>query len=142
MKPATAKARGRTWENEIVTYLIDAGWPYAERRRLAGIRDKGDIAGIPGVVLEAKAARSYALPGWLRETETERINAKAAIGACWIKRTGKTCAGEGMILMRPDIFLRLLREAGYGGVEAQVLLDSIHTDVPAQNLTVDEAGLM
>jgi hypothetical protein len=114
MTPQGAKAKGRFWENRIVAYLTSAGWPYTERRRLAGTSDRGDIAGIPGVIIEAKSAKTYSLPAWMKETRIERNNAKAAIGALWIKANGKTDAGEGFVLLPPEDFVRLLREAGYG----------------------------
>jgi hypothetical protein len=44
-----SRAKGTSWESAIVTYLIEQGWPHAERRALAGALDKGDITGLPGV---------------------------------------------------------------------------------------------
>lgn len=50
---ASAKAAGRSWESEIVAALQRHGWPHAERRRLEGRHDRGDIAGVVGVVIVA-----------------------------------------------------------------------------------------
>ena len=114
MTPAGSKAKGRNFENEVVDFLISAGWPYAERRRLAGAFDKGDIAGVPGVTIEAKHHKSYKLPEWSRETEVERKNAKTPIAACFIRQNGKPGADNGFVMLSPQVFVRLLREAGYG----------------------------
>ena len=116
MTPQGSKAKGRFWENKIVECLVSAGWLFSERRRLAGIADKGDIAGIPHVVIEAKSAKTYSLPAWMKETRIERDNAKADIGALWIKANGHTSALEGMVLLPPEDFLFLLKKAGYGPV--------------------------
>jgi len=114
MNPRTAKAKGRAFENSIVEYLTGAGWPYTERRRLAGSADKGDLSGIPAVMVEAKAQKEYSLPAWMREVDTQTNNAKAVIGVLWMKLRGKGKAEDGLVVMRPATFVRLLREAGYG----------------------------
>lgn len=114
MNPRTAKAKGRAFENSIVEYLTEAGWPYTERRRLAGFADKGDISGVPGIMVEAKAQREYSLPAWMREVDAQTKHAKAALGVLWMKLNGKAKAADGLVVMRPETFVRLLREAGYG----------------------------
>lgn len=108
-----SKNKGTRWESAIVDYLRANGVPHAERRSLNGNKDRGDIAGIAGVVIEAKSAARLDLAGWIAETETERINDHAPVGAAWIKRRGKTSPGHGYVLMTGDRFLRLLADAGY-----------------------------
>jgi hypothetical protein len=57
----TNRRRGSDWENAVVAYLRDNGFPKAERAYGAGRPvDVGDIDGIPGVVLECKYG-AYAL---------------------------------------------------------------------------------
>lgn len=111
--PQYSKAKGRDWETAIVAYLTTHGVPYAERRRLAGQHDKGDIAGLPGVVIEAKNERSYRLPEWVREAETETVNARADFGVVWARQNGKPGAENGFVVMTPSTFMHLLRQAGY-----------------------------
>ncbi len=111
--PRYSKAKGTAWETEIINYLLELGVQDAERRRLSGAFDKGDVGGIRNVVIEAKAERSYDIPGWLREAKVEATNAKADFGVVWAKRNGKTKAHDGFVLMAPETFLHLLREAGY-----------------------------
>jgi hypothetical protein len=108
-----SRAKGTTWESAIVTHLRTHGAPHAERRALNGNHDRGDIAGIPGVVIEAKSAARVELAAWVDEAEQERANDLARIGVTWFKRRGKTSAGAGFVAMTGDTFLRLLADAGY-----------------------------
>lgn len=107
------KDRGTRWETAIVAFLIERGWVNVERRALQGTKDKGDIAGIPGVVIEAKSQARHSLSEWLTEAEKERVNAGALVGVAWIKRRGFTSAGKGYVLMSGDTFADLLKEAGW-----------------------------
>lgn len=107
--------KGTAWESEIVRVLKEAGWPYVERRRLAGRYDRGDIAGIPGVVIEAKSAKKFDLSGWLDEATEERDNDNADFGVAWFKRVRKASAADGFVLMDGRTFMWLLTSAEYGG---------------------------
>ena len=108
-----SKQKGTSWESAIVKYLEVNGYPAAERRALSGSADRGDIAGVPLVVIEAKAARSMTLGPWLKELDAEIANDRADHGALWIKRIGKAQAADGVIVLRPAQWLALLKEAGY-----------------------------
>ena len=108
-----SKRKGTAWESAIVDYLREHGAPHAERRALAGARDRGDIAGIPGIVIEAKAAAKTELGVWLAEAETERANDGAALGVVWHKRRGKASPGDGYVTMSGAALVRLLTDAGY-----------------------------
>jgi hypothetical protein len=109
-----ARATGTRFESAIVDFLTRNGFPHAERRALAGALDKGDITGIPSVVIEAKATKTITLAAFLDEALTERDNAGAAIGAAWIKRRGKGSAGDGYVVMDGHTYVRLLRMSGWG----------------------------
>lgn len=71
-----SKAKGTRAETEAVRYLRER-FPAAERRALAGNKDKGDIAGVPGAVGEVKAATQVRLRPWQAETLEEMGNADA-----------------------------------------------------------------
>jgi Holliday junction resolvase len=86
-----SKAKGTAAEREVVRYLQN-WWPAAERRALSGNKDKGDVAGIPGVVVEVKAAQTQLLTKWQRETLTEMANAAAAGCVLVVKRPYKPVA--------------------------------------------------
>jgi Holliday junction resolvase len=108
-----SRAKGTAWESALVGYLIDRGWPHAERRALNGNQDKGDIAGIVGWVIEAKNTKGITLAAWAKELEAEVRNAKAPNGALWIKRVGRGSPADGYVVLDGTTFTRLLREAGY-----------------------------
>lgn len=105
--------KGTAWASEIVRFLQARGWPNAERRAQTGAHDRGDIAGVVGIVIEAKAEARIDLPGYLREAAVEAANARARHGVAWVKRRGKTSAGDGYVVMDGETFAALLAEAGY-----------------------------
>ncbi len=111
--------KGTRFESAIVAYLRAEGFPYAERRALHGAYDKGDITGVPGLVVEAKSVARLDLSGWLDEAEEERDNASANVGVVWIKRRGYQSPGRAYVLMSGDDFVWLLRSAGYGEPHAE-----------------------
>lgn len=110
---SASKRKGTGWETAVVTYLKENGVPHAERRTLNGAKDRGDIAGIPGVVIECKNEKTVTLATYMDETEKERRNDNASIGAAWVKRRGKASPAHGYVVMTGERFLRLLADAGY-----------------------------
>jgi len=108
-----SRDKGTAWETAIVNYLKSCGWPHAERRALNGNQDRGDITGIPGTCIEAKAANRLELAQWMKELEAEKRNANATVGVCWIKRRGKTSPGDAYVVMDGHQFVQLLKEAGW-----------------------------
>jgi hypothetical protein len=111
---SASKAKGTAWESAIVAYLKDSGWVHVERRTLNGNKDRGDIAGIPGIVIEAKSVKTITLGSFVDEANVEAANDDAAAGVAWIKRRGKTSAGHGYVVMDGGTFTQLLKAAGYG----------------------------
>jgi hypothetical protein len=85
---------GTRGETGVCKFLAENGFPLAERRRLRGNVDGGDLVTVPGLVIEVKsgaAAKNASLAlidAWLAETETERVNAGADIGVLVIQRRG------------------------------------------------------
>lgn len=108
-----SKAKGTSWESAIAAALVEEGYPHVERRALQGALDRGDIAGIPGVVIEAKNVATITVGQFIKEAETERENAHAEIGVAWVKLRGKASALDGAILMSPRQYLNILRRLGY-----------------------------
>lgn len=105
-----ARGKGTHAETQIVNYLIDNGWPHAERRALNGAKDRGDVAGIPGVVIEVKNAARLCLAEWVDEALEEGHNANASISAVWFKRRGKGSPGQWFVAMTGEQFVKLLKE--------------------------------
>lgn len=88
MNPRAVKTKGRNAENAVVAYLATHGYPHAERRRLTGVQDRGDIAGVIGRVVEVKDEKATDLAGWLTELAAEMANDGASDGAVFRKRRG------------------------------------------------------
>lgn len=108
------RAKGTAAETAVVGFLRANGFPFAERRALQGVNDKGDITGIPGVVVEVKNHSGVqALGEWQKECREEMANAGADIGVVWSKVRGTTDPGKWRVTMDGSVFVRLL--AGWDG---------------------------
>ena len=104
-----AKQKGTAWETAVVRYLNEHGFPFAERRAMAGRDDRGDVAGIPGVILECKATREITLAAFMDETAEERRNAGASLGVAVVKRRQRSTA-DAYVVMTLAEFAALMRE--------------------------------
>lgn len=112
--PNPSKRKGTAAETAVVSYLRDHGFPWAERRALAGELDRGDIAGIPSAVIEVKNGARERLAAWVDEAELERVNDHATVAAVWHKRRGTTNPGRWFVTITGAQFTALLRDAGLG----------------------------
>jgi hypothetical protein len=105
---SAGKAKGTAAETDVIGYLRDHGFPNAERRALNGNADRGDVAGVPGVVIEVKNAARVELAQWLDEALREGRNANAQVSAVWFKRRGKGSPGQWFVTMTGEQFTRLI----------------------------------
>jgi hypothetical protein len=107
------KQKGTAGESAVVAYLRTAGFPYAERLALQGGKDRGDITGIPGIVIEVKAVQEYSFNAWLKEARVERDNAGADFGLVVAKprMVGTTRTRHWYALMYAFDYLALLSQA-------------------------------
>lgn len=108
------RAKGTAFESAVCRFLAEEGFPHAERRALSGTQDRGDIAGILGWVLEVKNCRKVELAAWIDEAAVEQANDGADFSAVWHHRVGKAHPSAGYVTMTGAMFVRLLRQAGYG----------------------------
>lgn len=112
MKPGTAKAKGAATEQAFCDYL--SAWvPHVERRHLSGAFDRGDIAGVPGVVFEVKSGAKIAMASWLAELEAEIRNDKADTGAVVVRPKGKPRCEDWFAAMPLPLYVELLVDAGW-----------------------------
>jgi hypothetical protein len=107
---SASKKKGTAAETAVVEYLRASGFTQAERRTLNGAKDRGDIAGLPGVVIEVKNCARQDLGAWIAEAELERDNDHASLGVVWHKRRGKGQPAGWFVTMSGDQFAALLRE--------------------------------
>lgn len=112
-----SKDIGTYAETAFVNYLREGIFPLAERRTLSGKLDRGDVNAHRDLVFEVKSVKDISFPGWLREAETERINASAKYGIVIHKpeTVGKKNVGIWTAAMYTDSFERLVRLANAAG---------------------------
>ena len=111
MTPATAKAKGRETENLFVDYLKP--WvPHVERRRLCGVADRGDIAGMAGFVWEVKSGARVNIAGWLNELAAEMRNDRAPLGAVAVRPKGSPHPQNWYAVLPLPVLMALLEQAG------------------------------
>lgn len=108
------KAKGREVETAVCEYLSLSFNTIVERRRLAGVEDCGDIAGVPGLVLECKNVKRLDLSGWLDEAEREADNADKRwpqhaphVAAVCHKRRGTKNSGDWYVTIDLYTFAKL-----------------------------------
>jgi len=106
-----AKQKGTLAETAVADYLRKT-FPNVERRSLSGKNDKGDIAGVPNSVIEVKNHKTYKLAEWMKETEIERMNAKAELGILVVKpnRVGVSQVNQWWALIPLEIITQLIKE--------------------------------
>ena len=114
MNSRGVKAKGYTAERAVVDYLRSRGIP-AERRRLGGSSDTGDVGGWAGWVCEIKNEKRLDLAGYLRELETEVRNANLKLdedhkGVVVVKRRGTVDAGDYYAVMKLSHLMDLVSE--------------------------------
>jgi Holliday junction resolvase len=106
------KQKGSLWERQVAQYFRERGFAKVQRRYGAGAQaDRGDLEGINDVVIECKDHKKLTLSVFADETEAEKINAKADLGICVIKRARKGVEKAYVLLSLEDI-ATLLAEAG------------------------------
>jgi Holliday junction resolvase len=108
-----AKRKGSKAELDLVKYLKENGWKYADRRLAGSSLDKGDISGVNGVVFEVKNQAKMDLAGWTGELVDEIRNASAEVGAVVHKRRGKADVGDWYATMPVYVFTMLLKRGGF-----------------------------
>jgi hypothetical protein len=111
------KAKGTAAETAVVTFLRANGFPHVERRALSGSQDRGDVAGIPGLVIEVKDEVATGRPRlgvWLneaiREAERDGQPAGKEMAVVWHKRRGNMSAADWYVTMDGWTFLEFLKE--------------------------------
>jgi hypothetical protein len=144
-----SKTKGSGAERAVVEHLRAHGFPHAERRIAGSTKDRGDIAGVPGVVIEVKNCERTALGAGVDEAELEQANDGAAYGVVWHKRRGRSEAGGWYATLPASQLVRLLRQAGYGEPEdaserplvVQAASDVSEAHRGAEAVSVDRAVL-
>lgn len=108
---SASTAKGTWFESRIVEWLSE-WFPRVERRAKTGAKDKGDIAGLLGVVIEAKNVKptllSVVFNTGTKELQREVDNAGAVLGLLAVKRPGTTDPGDCYWLLDPRHVARVI----------------------------------
>jgi Holliday junction resolvase len=96
--------KGTYWESRVVDFLRHVGFTAAERRARQGSKDRGDIAGLRGLVIECKNEKRIDLPRYLAEAEAERINDQADFAVVVIPRRNHPVADGYAVMSIEDFF--------------------------------------
>lgn len=104
---SAARDKGTKAESAVVAFLRQAGFPHAERRTMRGSRDTGDIAGLPGIVIEVKDHAKMTLAEWvdeahqegLNEFDAQRARKGSVVSLVWHKRRGRASPGSWYVTM-------------------------------------------
>lgn len=103
---AAHRRRGLVTEQMVCHWLRAHGFPGAERSVRTGYRtasrelpDAADVVLCPGVIAQVKslspASRAErAVPGWMAETEAQRVAAAADVALLIVRRPGTADVGE------------------------------------------------
>jgi uncharacterized 2Fe-2S/4Fe-4S cluster protein (DUF4445 family) len=103
-----SKAKGTAFETLVVNFFKRRGFPHVERRALFGHLDRGDIAGVPGVVIECKAEQRIDLAGYMDQVVKEVGNASADTGVAIVKRRNHSVE-RAYVVMELQQFVRWLQ---------------------------------
>src|ERR1035441_8271723 len=103
-----SKQKGTAFEGRCRNFLRQ-WWP-VERLALSGSQDRGDLTGIPGVVVEAKASRKFTLSSWMDELSKEKKNANMDVGFVVIKRPNYGISRSYCVMELSDMVALLLRK--------------------------------
>lgn len=88
------KRVGTAAESAVCRFMRAHGFPHVERRALRGVKDAGDITGVPGLAVSvkggqyAKTASDGLIATWLDELMTQVANAGADVGVLVVARAG------------------------------------------------------
>lgn len=110
--PQYSKRVGAAAEQKVCDWLAENGWPHAERRRLRGSSDCGDVAGVIGCTIEIKAEKRIDLSGYMTELAVEMANNGDHHGVAIVKRRGTTDVGRWYAVMPVALWAALAKEAG------------------------------
>ena len=95
---AMSRRKGATAERAVVSYLRSLGVPADRTSRGADVHGMGDIDGIPGVVIEVKAAKSPTPAAWLDQLDAEMTAAAVRRGVILWKPPGVAMSDVGLWL--------------------------------------------
>lgn len=101
-------AKGTPFETLIVRTLNAAGFR-TERRAKQGAKDRGDITGLHGIVIECKRHKTARLSEWVREAEAEAWHDDDWLPVVAHKRWGYGQGEDQYVTMTVASFIDILK---------------------------------
>ena len=145
-----SKAKGTAAETAVSRWMRDHGFPWTERLALQGAADCGDLTLLPGraVIVEVKNHATGAtgqppaglLTDWMRQTETERVNAGADHAALIVKRAGTTDVARWWCYVRLGDLARLDAGERADDVYGRIRSTTVCLDVATWALMLRHGG--
>ena len=116
---AAGKARGSRFENDLETWMIDAGYD-AQRLPRSGSKDIGDLhvrlKDETYLVIEAKNRKSLALSEWVQEAAVEAAHHEARYGrestGIVVHKKRQASIGDSYVTVPLADFMEILRLRG------------------------------
>lgn len=115
-----SKQKGTAWESAVTRWLRLNGYRSAERRALTGTKDRGDIAGVRGLVISCKNVLKFNLEEWVREAKQQALHQDEHDGlepgtteyVVFIKRRGRSDPGRCYAVLEIEDYVNLRKRAG------------------------------
>jgi len=102
------KRKGHAAELAVVKWLRAHGIN-ADRIQAGTHKDRGDVNGWPGVVIEVKDRKAHSWHGYFEQLRRQIANANAYTGVIIAKRPGLTDVGEWMAVMPVTEWFQLMQ---------------------------------
>jgi hypothetical protein len=105
------KSKGYRGETEWVEAAIEAGFPDVGRNgSVYGSKDRGDVHGIRGWVVQIKSVATMKIPEYLKDAEEQAKNAGVKLFCVSFKLRGKHMR-EGVTVLPNRTWFQMVKEA-------------------------------
>jgi hypothetical protein len=93
------KRKGDLFNRQIIKHLIAEGITDAHRYQDGYHLDRGDVAGIPGIVIQAKNVVQVKWSNWFLNVRLQQVHAASPIGILALKRQGRSDPAEATAIL-------------------------------------------
>lgn len=109
MSGSRSRRKGRVWENAVVRWLREHGFPWVKHNEYLDASE-GDILNIEGWSIECKNHKEMKLSSWVDQAATQAAEAGVERYAVVIKRPRTTDVGQAYVVMPLEVFAAWLQE--------------------------------
>lgn len=105
----SSKAKGYRGETEFVETAREFGYEAGRNGSVYGQKDRGDIHGIPGWVIQVKNVAVAEIPKFIADAAEQAVNAGVRLYCVALKLRGKHMR-EGVVMMPVRQWFEMLKE--------------------------------